>query len=200
MHNVCREKRAAEAAKEEAAKRSKRWATLQQQAMHRRLKAAQEQIVIDQQQPQQQRQQGSYGFEGVISGGLPGPYDAAAESAAGEGVWEGRAGAGGYEAAGERLEGGVVIAATQWRQESGAAAGSLSPRSMPLRQSKGGSGKGVFGGGVGTLERRWQLNQRREAPLMHIEARHQQAERQAREFVEDALLQQGIEAYKYVEG
>jgi hypothetical protein len=194
---VYRDKQAAEAAKEEAAKRSKRWSTLQQQAMHRRLKAAQDQIFLEKQQQQhEQLQKGGSGcvWGTSLSAGFPSVAVAGAEGEEAQGGGDMPA----EEKEGGDVGGGVMIEATHWRQGSGGAAGSLSPRSTPLRQSKGGDGRGV--GGVGTLERRWQLTQRREAPLMHIEARHQQAERQARELVEDALLQQGIEAYKYVEG
>jgi hypothetical protein len=56
------------------------------------------------------------------------------------------------------------------------------------------------GRATATMERRMGLTQRKEAPLMHIEARHQQAQEQARALVEEALLQQGIAAYRYVEG
>ena len=35
---------------------------------------------------------------------------------------------------------------------------------------------------------------------MHIEARHAQIEKQVKGIVEDALLTQGIDAYRYVEG
>ncbi|KAG1668901.1 hypothetical protein FOA52_016070 [Chlamydomonas sp. UWO 241] len=38
------------------------------------------------------------------------------------------------------------------------------------------------------------------APAQYIEARHQQAERQAQAMVEDALLRQGLDANKYIEG
>jgi hypothetical protein len=54
--------------------------------------------------------------------------------------------------------------------------------------------------GESAVQRRAGLAGRGEAPLMHIEARHAQAERAAKEMVEAALLQQGIEAYRYVEG
>lgn len=59
---------------------------------------------------------------------------------------------------------------------------------------------GRLGAGGASLKRRKELSGRGEAPLMHIEARHAQAEKAAREMVEEALLQQGIEAYRYVEG
>eukprot|EP00879_Flechtneria_rotunda_P020723 GHRR01021810.1.p1 GENE.GHRR01021810.1~~GHRR01021810.1.p1 ORF type:complete len:491 (+),score=233.90 GHRR01021810.1:1705-3177(+) len=49
-------------------------------------------------------------------------------------------------------------------------------------------------------QKRAGLLNRMDAPLMHIEARHAQAEKAAKEMVEDALLSQGIEAYRYVEG
>jgi hypothetical protein len=56
--------------------------------------------------------------------------------------------------------------------------------------------------GVGSIAqlKRAGLAGRKDAPLMHIEARHAQAEKAARELVEDALLAQGIEAYRFMEG
>jgi hypothetical protein len=35
---------------------------------------------------------------------------------------------------------------------------------------------------------------------MHIEARHRQADERARAIVEEVLLQQGLDTYRYVEG
>jgi hypothetical protein len=68
----------------------------------------------------------------------------------------------------------------------------------------GGSSTGAWGSAGGAesavVQKRAGLVGRGEAPLMHIEARHAQAERAAKEMVEAALLQQGIEAYRYVEG
>jgi hypothetical protein len=62
-------------------------------------------------------------------------------------------------------------------------------------------GAGVVGGAPSTLERRQQLASRQDAPLQHIEARHKQAEEQARNIVEEVLLTAGgLDAYKYVEG
>ena len=37
-------------------------------------------------------------------------------------------------------------------------------------------------------------------PLQHVQARHKQVASEAHEIVEQALLEQGIDAYKYVEG
>jgi hypothetical protein len=58
----------------------------------------------------------------------------------------------------------------------------------------------VNAGKATPLERRQLLGTRRDTPVMHIEARHEQAARDARALVEDALLAQGLEAYRYVEG
>ncbi|KAK9829820.1 hypothetical protein WJX72_008055 [[Myrmecia] bisecta] len=41
---------------------------------------------------------------------------------------------------------------------------------------------------------------RRDTPKQYIQARHKQAEEKARAIYEDVLLQQGLDAYKYVEG
>mmetsp|Transcript_44691 Transcript_44691/g.133552 ORF Transcript_44691/g.133552 Transcript_44691/m.133552 type:complete len:90 (+) Transcript_44691:323-592(+) len=68
------------------------------------------------------------------------------------------------------------------------------------------SGAGTSGGGAGgtgktgTTARREQLVSRTEAPAQYIEARHAQAERKAQAIVEDALLRQGLDANKYLEG
>ncbi len=71
-------------------------------------------------------------------------------------------------------------------------------RDSMLRAS---GGSGMESAKQGTLERRQELKDRRDTPLMHIEARHAQAERAAKELVEDALLQHGgLAAFRYVEG
>lgn len=41
---------------------------------------------------------------------------------------------------------------------------------------------------------------RKDTPHQHIQARHHQAEKEAKEIVEDVLLQQGLDVYQYVEG
>eukprot|EP00983_Pelagomonas_calceolata_P130175 1161666-Pelagomonas_calceolata.AAC.3 len=56
---------------------------------------------------------------------------------------------------------------------------------------------------LGVRERREALATRKDAPLMHIEARHAQVEAQVRGMVEDALLARGVDAYnayKYDDG
>eukprot|EP00955_Chlamydomonas_euryale_P037307 350715-Chlamydomonas_euryale.AAC.12 len=58
----------------------------------------------------------------------------------------------------------------------------------------------VPAGKTGTTARREQLVSRTEAPAQYIEARHAQAERKAQAIVEDALLRQGLDANKYLEG
>lgn len=42
--------------------------------------------------------------------------------------------------------------------------------------------------------------ERKDTPQQHIQARHQQVEKEAKEIVEDALLQQGLDVYRFVEG
>ena len=69
----------------------------------------------------------------------------------------------------------------------------------------GGGGLGDYGGGGGgggtsIAARRDQLSTRDEAPAQYIEARHAQAEKRAQQIVEDALMQQGLDLYKYREG
>lgn len=44
------------------------------------------------------------------------------------------------------------------------------------------------------------IESREDTPQQHIQARHRQVEKEAREIVEDVLLQQGLDVYKYVEG
>lgn len=51
-----------------------------------------------------------------------------------------------------------------------------------------------------TRDRRDALASRRDNPVQHIEARHAQIDKQVKGFVEDTLLGQGIDAYRYVEG
>ncbi|KAG2452703.1 hypothetical protein HYH02_002935 [Chlamydomonas schloesseri] len=48
--------------------------------------------------------------------------------------------------------------------------------------------------------RRVEVAGRQDNPQVYVEARHMQIERKVKEVVEDALLDQGIEAYRYVEG
>jgi hypothetical protein len=51
-----------------------------------------------------------------------------------------------------------------------------------------------------TVERRRApIAQRQDAPLMHIEARHAQAEKKAREIVDEALREHGLRGYKAFE-
>ena len=67
----------------------------------------------------------------------------------------------------------------------------------------GGGGGGTSGGdfgGTSITARREQLSTRDEAPAQYIEARHAQAEKRAQQIVEDALMQQGLDLYKYREG
>ena len=64
----------------------------------------------------------------------------------------------------------------------------------------GGGGGGGQGGGTSVAARREQLSTRDEAPAQYIEARHAQAEKRAQQIVEDALMQQGLDLYKYKEG
>ena len=64
----------------------------------------------------------------------------------------------------------------------------------------GGGGGGGGGGGTSVAARREQLSTRDDAPAQYIEARHAQAEKRAQQIVEDALMQQGLDMYKYREG
>jgi hypothetical protein len=59
---------------------------------------------------------------------------------------------------------------------------------------------GDGGGGTSVAARREQLSTRDDAPAQYIEARHAQAEKRAQQIVEDALMQQGLDLYKYREG
>ncbi|EFJ50766.1 hypothetical protein VOLCADRAFT_103831 [Volvox carteri f. nagariensis] len=52
----------------------------------------------------------------------------------------------------------------------------------------------------GAQRRRAAVAGRQDNPEVYVEARHAQVERRVREVVEEALLDQGIEAYRYVEG
>eukprot|EP00798_Chlamydomonas_sp_ICE-L_P014795 gene14795-20846_t len=61
-------------------------------------------------------------------------------------------------------------------------------------------GGGGGGSGLSVADRREALASRSQAPVQYIEARHAQAEKKARGIVEDELLKQGLDTYKYVEG
>ncbi|KIZ07398.1 hypothetical protein MNEG_0552 [Monoraphidium neglectum] len=145
-----------------------------------------------------------------VAGGAEGGAGVSAPSSpsgrgSGHGESEGRSGS----------RGRGLTSTAEWRRRAedvaafGAAARSRSPSPRPpsrgpsgpaavppVRHGRGGGG----GSSSGTSERRASLRGRREAPVMHIEARHAQAAAQAHRLVEDALLAQGIDALRYVKG
>lgn len=109
----------------------------------------------------------------------------------------------------------AVTTTSVWRQRAAEAAAAAAAgrgqgeagRRSPGRVASplggmGGRGRspGSPGRKGGTWERRAALQGRREAPVMHIEARHAQAAARARAMVEDVLLAQSIDALRYVEG
>ncbi|GAX73021.1 hypothetical protein CEUSTIGMA_g473.t1 [Chlamydomonas eustigma] len=77
--------------------------------------------------------------------------------------------------------------------------GGISEGAGGSRSASGDSGRGPSGP-LSLAARRKLLEARDDAPAQYIEARHMQAERRAQQIVEDALMQQGLDAYKYREG
>ena len=45
-----------------------------------------------------------------------------------------------------------------------------------------------------------EISNRKDTPAQHIKARHKQVEQRARDIVEEVLLEQGLDVYRYVEG
>ncbi|CAD7700186.1 unnamed protein product, partial [Ostreobium quekettii] len=52
---------------------------------------------------------------------------------------------------------------------------------------------------ISSREPKRDLENRKDTPAQHIKARHKQVEQQAREIVEEVLLEQGLDVYKYME-
>ncbi|KXZ49884.1 hypothetical protein GPECTOR_19g335 [Gonium pectorale] len=94
----------------------------------------------------------------------------------------------------------LLAAAAARKQQEAAVAGEYGLASDVGATAAGGGADQSSSGRGAAMRRRTAVTGRTDNPEVYVEARHMQIERRVRMVVEDALLDQGIEAYRYVEG
>lgn len=219
---VCRERKEWEATRSEQLRRQQQWQAMQAAEMHRRLAGQQhQQQTSSKQQLLDTHAAAAAGAAVAAAGGgsVLSAVEVAAHldkllsgkasitpmqpAAAAAGV---RNSVGDYQyAAGpaspERVRRpGSAGSGSVRREASSPAAAAAAGRLSSSRPSSRQGGGSYAAKRSSLVQKRAELNGRVDAPIMHIEARHAQAEKAAREMIEEALLAQGIEAYRYVEG